>query len=143
MTLKERHQQTLQRLRDDTVQLLTDMDGDFNQLRLHLYNVAEDAAAASARVHRQLTDAWQNNNQQLFKMQAATRRELACRSGLKKLHKRVAALRSEQTTISNQLRHDTMQAAGMVSSTHTTRLTVCQACACGAVLLLCIVHVCF
>ena len=128
MSLKEQHKQTLQRLRDDAVQLLTDMHGDFNQLRLQLYNVAEDASAVSARLHRQLTDAWQNNNQQLFKMQAATRRELACRSGLKKLHKRLAVLRGEQANISTQLRHDTMQAAAMVGSRHSQHLSAAPCC---------------
>jgi len=118
VAMKEQHRRTLQQLRDDACQLFEDLNSDMEQLRANVYDVAEEARAASERVHRQLTDAWQDNNRQVMKVQAATKRELTYRSGVKKIRSQLVSLRGEQAIISNQLRHDTMQAAGMVSPTN-------------------------
>ena len=113
--IKEEHRATLLQLRNDACQLAAELNSDIEQLRDQLYADAETARTVSERVHRQLTDAWQNNNRQLMKQQAATKRELTYKSGLKKIKVQLAALRGEQANIANQLRHDTAQAAGMVS----------------------------
>ena len=119
--MKEEHRRTLHQLRDEACSLSLDFNSDMEQLRAHVYSVAEETRAASERVHRQMTDAWQNNNHQLLRVQAATKKELTYRSGLKKLKSRLGTLRREQEAISNQLRHDTAQAAGMVSADACTR----------------------
>ena len=91
------------------------MNGDIEQLRTQLYADANDERAASARVHRQLTDAWLLNNQQLLQLQAATKRQLTYASGMKQLKARLATLRTQHANIANQLHNDTTQAAAMVS----------------------------
>ena len=116
VALKDEHRLTLQQLKIDACQLATETYSDMEQLRARLYAVADEARTASERVHRQLTDAWQNNNHQLMRAQAATKRELTYRSGMKKLKTQLVTLRSDQANINNQLRHDTAQAASMVSS---------------------------
>ena len=128
VSLKDEHKHAVAQLRADAYQLLSDMNVDMNRLWPHLDAVAEEARAASERVHRQLTDAWQSNNNQVLKAQAAAKRELIQRSGMKRLKVQLVVLRSEQADINNQLRHDTMQAAGMVNISGALQNNIAHSC---------------
>ena len=114
-TIRDEHRTTLQQLRSDARQLFYDMNSDIEQVREQLYTDSETIQKDWERVYRQLTDAWQSNNHELLKRQAATKRELVYRIGMKKVKAQLETLRGQQTNISHQLRHDTAQAAAMVS----------------------------